>query len=96
MKSPLTFTGSKFLQLYFNQLYSARLALQSSHINVAHGTPSVVDEAVRTIRISAVIIEKNERMKQIFDSTIKQALLEKLETLSDIDIDAIMTLIPEA
>ena len=57
---------------------------------------SVVDEAVRTIRVSAVIIDKNVQIKEIFDRTVRQALLERIETMTEIEIDAIMTLIPEA
>ena len=57
---------------------------------------SVVDEAVRTIRVSAVIIDKNDGIKQIFDQTLRTAILERIEKMSEVEIDAVMTLIPEA
>ena len=60
------------------------------------GMTSVVDEAVRTIRNSTCVIEKNVGIKQIFDQTIRSALLEKIERMNEIEIDAIMTLLPEA
>lgn len=68
------------------------------HINYCHqeGMTSVVDEAVRTIRVSSVIIDKNIGMKQIFDTAVRNAILNDIEKLNEAEIDAIMTLIPEA
>ena len=60
------------------------------------GMTSVVDEAVRTIRVSAVVIEKNEGIKQIFDQTLRTAILERIDKMSELEVDAVMTLIPEA
>jgi len=57
---------------------------------------SVVDEAIRTIRVSVVIIDKNTKMSQIFDQTVKEALLTRVESMSESEIDTIMSLIPEA
>ena len=95
-ESPLKFSGCTFLQLYFNQLYESRQSLKYQSIMGKVGGTSVVDEAVRTIRVSAVIIEKNVQIKEIFDRTVKQAMLERIETMTETEIDTIMTLIPEA
>lgn len=43
---------------------------------------SVVDEAVRTIRVAALEPHKNTLMKEIFDKTIKEAILGRMETMS--------------
>lgn len=58
-KSPLHFEECVFLQLYFNQLYMARLALYDGVLSEERSQISIVDEAVRTIRISAVVRSKN-------------------------------------
>ena len=60
------------------------------------GQISVVDEAVRTIRISGIIKDKNAQLKSIFDRALKDIILDKIEKLSEPEIDSIMTLIPEA
>ena len=57
---------------------------------------SVVDEAIRTIRVSVVVIDKNTKMSQIFDQTVKEALLTRVESMGECEIDTIMSLIPEA
>ena len=62
-QSPLNFEGCSFLQLYFNQLYESRQSLKYASVIGKVGGTSVVDEAVRTIRVSAVIIEKNVQIK---------------------------------
>ena len=95
LDSPLEFTGCSFLQLYFNQLYESRLSFYVPR-SAAPGMTSVVDEAVRTIRNSTVIIDKNIGIKQIFDQTLRTALLEKIHLMNQAEIDAVMTLIPEA
>ena len=103
-ESPLNFEGCKFLQLYFNQLFEVRQALYLTSVSVSPTMNSVVDEAVRTIRISTVIISKNKRIKEIFDSTVREALIGKtedgeqgrFENMNEAEIDSIMTLIPEA
>jgi len=57
---------------------------------------SVVDEAIRTIRVSVVVTDKNTKMSQIFDQTVKEALLTRIESMGESEIDTIMSLIPEA
>ena len=60
------------------------------------GANTIWDEAIRTIRVSAVVIEKNIKIKQIFDDTLEEVFLNRIETLNESQIDAIMSLIPEA
>ena len=96
LKSPLEFKGSKFLQLYFNQLLEVRQAQYFEKRPAGIGMTCVVDEAIRTIRVSVVVIDKNTKMSQIFDQTVKEALLTRVESMGESEIDTIMSLIPEA
>ena len=57
---------------------------------------TVVDEAVRTIRVAALEAHKNVRMKEIFDKTIKEAILGRLAQMTELEVDTLFTLVPEA
>lgn len=57
---------------------------------------SVVDEAVRTIRVAALDPLKNTQMKEIFDKSLKEAVLLRMDSMSEFEVDALWTLVPEA
>ena len=57
---------------------------------------SVVDEAVRTMRIAALDPTENGEMKEIYDTTIRDVILNRIESMNELEVDSILTLIPEA
>lgn len=60
------------------------------------GMTSVVDEAVRTMRIASLDPTENGEMREIYDDAIRDAILNRIESMNEIEVDSVLTLIPEA
>ena len=94
-QSSLDLSKSLFLKFLFNRLEKSRKALYKSAMREDHGMNSVISESIRTIRTLYTEPDKNTNLRKIVNDAFINALM-LIQDLSEVEIDSIMSLIPEA
>ena len=79
----------------FNRLEKSRKALYKSSLAEDNGLNSVVSESVRTIRTLYTEPDKNVSLRKIVNEAFTSSLMA-IQDMSEIEIDSVMSLIPEA
>ena len=95
--SCLDFGESLFLKFFFRRIEKNRKALYEGNEDQYLGLSSVIEESIRTIRILFTEPEKNQGLRKIVNIAIKKAFSTNIQKeFNEAQIDAIMSLIPEA
>lgn len=94
--SCLKFEGSVFLQFLFNRMQVTRKTLYAEK-KAKSGLNSVMREQMRTVRLLFTHLDRNESLRKTVLNTLELALTtEDLSEMNPADIDALMSLVPEA
>ena len=93
--SALSIEKSPFLKFLFSRLENSRLALFKASKAEKPGLNSVLNEVVRTVRVLFTASDRNEGLRKIIFEALTDSLLQ-IEDMSEGQIEAIMSLVPEA
>ena len=95
--SCLDFGDCLFLKLFFHRIEKSRKVLYKQGKTQQYGLNSVIEESIRTIRIVFTEPDKNQSLRKLVNVAIKKAFSTNIQKLfNEAQIDAIMSLIPEA
>jgi len=93
--SALSIEQSPFLKFLFNRVESSRRALHKASKAEKPGLNSVLNEIVRTVRVLFTDSDRNEGLRKIIFEALTDSLM-MIQDMSEGQIEAIMSLVPEA